>query len=124
MKRAFTTSKAQFCSLVASLFISTLLIELTPIGPSALASEIGANDFRISDMGPDGDANFDAEGYSFYGKTGVAYNSSADQYLVVWMGDDGSEARGDSFRQVSRTVWERAGRDPIFLAHVSRACFS
>jgi len=95
MKRAFTTSKPHICSLVASLFISTLLIELTPIGPPALASEIGANDFRISDMGPDGDANFDAERYSFYGKTAVAYNSSADEYLVVWMGDDGSGAQLD-----------------------------
>jgi hypothetical protein len=95
MKRAFTTSKPHICSLVASLFISTLLIELTPIGPPALASEIGANDFRISDMGPDGDANFDAEGYWFYGETAVAYNSNADEYLVVWMGDDGSGAQVD-----------------------------
>ena len=50
MKRAFTTSEPNICSLVAGLFISTLLIELIPIGPPALASEIGANDFRISDM--------------------------------------------------------------------------
>ena len=57
VKRVFTMSRLQFRTFVAGFFISTLLIELTPIGPPALASEIGANDFRISDMGPDGDAN-------------------------------------------------------------------
>jgi hypothetical protein len=46
-------------------------------------AEIGPNDFRISDMGPDGDATFGAIAPS------VAYNSNADEYLVVWMGDDG-----------------------------------
>ena len=42
----------------------------------------GPNDFRISDMGPDGDANFDA------GEPSVAYDPMSDQYLVVWSGDD------------------------------------
>jgi hypothetical protein len=95
MKRAFTTSKAHICRLVAGLFISTLLIELTPIGPPAFASEIGPNDFRISDMGPDGDANFDAGGIAFWSEPAVAYNANADEYLVVWMGDDGSGAQID-----------------------------
>jgi hypothetical protein len=44
--------------------------------------EIGANDFRISDMGPDGEVGF------FAWLPAVAYNTSADEYLVVWMGDD------------------------------------
>jgi hypothetical protein len=43
---------------------------------------LGANDFRISDMGPDGDAGFDA---SF---PAVAYNRKGDEYLVVWNGDN------------------------------------
>lgn len=44
--------------------------------------EIGTNDFRISDMGSTGDPNFDANAPD------VAYNSAANEYLVVWSGDD------------------------------------
>ncbi len=43
--------------------------------------ELGANDFRISDMGPDGNALFDAEDPS------VTYNSLENEYLVVWGGE-------------------------------------
>ena len=39
-------------------------------------------DFRLSDMGPDGDTNYDA------GLPTVAYNPTQDDYLVVWEGDD------------------------------------
>ncbi len=45
-------------------------------------AEIGANDFRISDMGPDGDVTFEG------GEPQVAYNSINNLYLVVWEGDD------------------------------------
>jgi len=51
---------------------------------AATGAEIGANDFRLSDMGPDGDANCGA------GIPAVAYNSTEDEYLVVWSGDDGT----------------------------------
>ena len=44
-------------------------------------AEIGG-DFRLSDMGPDGDSNYDAI------FPAVAYNSTQDEYLVVWYGDD------------------------------------
>ncbi len=74
------------------------LLLLAPSAKQALADEIGANDFRISDMGPDGDANFDASfgsGWAIWGKPAVAYNATADEYLVVWMGDDGSGAQLD-----------------------------
>ena len=47
-------------------------------------SETGTNDFRISDMGPNGDPNYSA------GQAAVAYNVSNDRYLVVWSGDDNS----------------------------------
>ncbi|MEZ5098765.1 MAG: hypothetical protein R3C15_02970 [Thermoleophilia bacterium] len=40
--------------------------------------------FRISDMGPDGDAAFDAA------RPAVAYNPDANEYLVVWEADDSS----------------------------------
>jgi hypothetical protein len=45
-------------------------------------AEVGANDFRLSDMGPDGDPAYDG------GYPAVAYNSADGQYLVVWVGDD------------------------------------
>ncbi|MHC4414577.1 MAG: hypothetical protein ACYS0G_04770 [Planctomycetota bacterium] len=45
-------------------------------------AEIGANDFRISDMGPDGDTNYEG------GEPAVAFNSIDNLYLVVWEGDD------------------------------------
>lgn len=45
-------------------------------------AETGVNDFRISDMGPDGDANFDAFNPS------VCYNLHDSSFLVVWDGDD------------------------------------
>lgn len=47
-------------------------------------SEVGPNDFRISDLGPDGNSQF------FYGarNPSVAYNPVTDEYLVVWEGGD------------------------------------
>jgi hypothetical protein len=64
--------------------------------PSPL-DEFGPNDFPISDMGPDGDPNFDATNLdiSAWRGSAVAYNSNAEEYLVVWMGDDGSGAQLD-----------------------------
>jgi len=49
----------------------------------ATGAEIG-DDFRVSEMGPDGDPDYDA------GDPAMAYNSQADEYLVVWYGDDDS----------------------------------
>ena len=43
---------------------------------------LGPGQFRISDMGIDGDAYFDAL------DPDVAYNPRSDEYLVVWWGDD------------------------------------
>ncbi len=44
--------------------------------------EIGANDFRVSSMGPDGDPDFDAQ------DPAAGWSSLLDQYLVVWSADD------------------------------------
>jgi len=44
--------------------------------------EVGANDFRISDMGGTGGSGFGAS------TPAVAYNPLANGYLVVWYGDD------------------------------------
>ena len=49
---------------------------------TATGDEVGANDRRISDMGPNGDTAFSAQ------DPAVAYNPISDQYLVAWEGDD------------------------------------
>jgi hypothetical protein len=49
---------------------------------AATLTQLGGNDFRISDMGGTGDPNFDAE------SPAVAYNSTNDEFLVEWDGDD------------------------------------
>jgi hypothetical protein len=46
------------------------------------ASQIGLDDFQISDMGPPASATFQAAPPS------VAWNSTLNQYLVGWQGDD------------------------------------
>jgi hypothetical protein len=43
--------------------------------------ELGG-DFRISAMGPEGNTSFGA------GEPALAYTSTANEYLVVWTGDD------------------------------------
>ncbi len=49
---------------------------------AARGGQVGANDFRLSDMGPDGDPDYDAS------YPAVAYNGAGSQYLAVWEGDD------------------------------------
>ncbi|MBN2003426.1 MAG: hypothetical protein JXA21_08730 [Anaerolineae bacterium] len=49
---------------------------------NALGNEVGANDFRISAMGPDGDPTYAASHAS------VTYNPAGQEYLVVWSGND------------------------------------
>ena len=48
----------------------------------ALQGEVGENDFRLSDMGPDGTTLYAALNPS------VAYSSISGEYLVAWSGDD------------------------------------
>ena len=70
----------------------------TPIGQfeiygqlldGASAAELGENDFRISSMGPDNDPNFDAFDPQ------VTFNSTNNEFLVVWSGDDNSGQLAD-----------------------------
>lgn len=51
------------------------------------AQQLGVNDRRISDMGPDGSTNFDA--YS----PELTYNATNNEFLVVWYGDDNINGR-------------------------------
>jgi len=56
--------------------------------------EIGANDFRISDMGCTGDPAYDAR------SPAAAYNPVTGQYLVVWSGDDSEGGLVDNEREI------------------------
>jgi Ca2+-binding RTX toxin-like protein len=49
---------------------------------SAAGAEVGADDFRISDAGTDGDENRGAF------ESAIAYNPAANEYLVTWEADD------------------------------------
>jgi hypothetical protein len=60
---------------------------------TATGNQVGPNDFRISDMGPDGNAGFDAF------VPAVAYNSQANEYLVAWQGDDTTDDEFEIFGQ-------------------------
>ncbi len=59
----------------------------------ATGEEVGANDFRLSTMGPDGDTNFDAA------QPKLAYRPGANEYLVVWDGDDLVNGEGEVWGQ-------------------------
>ncbi len=58
---------------------------------SATGGQVGTNDFRISDMGPDGNAAYDAT------RPAVAYNSTDNEWLVVWEGDDPGALADDEY---------------------------
>jgi hypothetical protein len=49
---------------------------------SATGQSVGLNDFRVSDAGPDGNPNFDVS------DNAVIYNSTQQEYLVIWEADD------------------------------------
>src|SRR5437763_325335 len=55
---------------------------LEELEPRLTPAEVGLNDFRISHMGPDGNPTYGAF------DPAVAYNGAANEYLVVWDGDD------------------------------------
>jgi hypothetical protein len=70
---------------------------------SADGSEIGANDFRISDMGPDGNAAF------YACCSAVAYNATANEYFVTWNGDDDTPPLVDNEYEVFAQRLDGAG---------------
>jgi len=72
---------------------------------SAAGTEVGTNDFRLSDMGPDGDANYDAA------EPGVTYNGQANEYLVVWDGDDNTAPLVDNESEIFGQRLSAAGAE-------------
>ena len=80
-------------------------------------TEISTNDFRISNMGPDGDTNFDA-----YNPAAV-YNMTENEILVVWHGDDTEGTLADEefeiFGQRINTITgEKVGDDDFRISHM------
>jgi hypothetical protein len=67
---------------------------LEQLEPRLTPTEIGVNDFRISNMGPDGNANFDAF------NPAVAYNTVHNQYLVVWEGEETTDNESEIHGQL------------------------
>ena len=55
--------------------------------PILIGEELGANDFRVSQMGPAGDDSYDVLSTPV-----VAYNSKQDEYLVVWSATNNVDA--------------------------------
>ena len=65
-------------------------------------NQVGPNDFRISQMGPDNNAFFDAS------PPQVAYNPRAQQFLVAWAGNDdrpGHTTTGESNNLQERELY-------------------
>lgn len=61
---------------------------------AATGTEIGNNDFRISDMGGLGDASFHAL------DPAVTYSSFVNEYLVVWSGNDNNRGLADDENEI------------------------
>lgn len=72
---------------------------------SSGGAEIGPDDFRISDLGDDGDANF---GPPFRASSDVAHSDSANEYMVVFAGDDN---RGDLIDEQFQVFGQRISAD-------------
>jgi hypothetical protein len=63
---------------------------------SGQGAALGTNDFRISQMGPNGSTVFTAN--TPYG----AYNANANEYLATWQGDDNVASVDNEFE-----IWDR-----------------
>jgi len=61
---------------------------------AASGVELSPNDFRISNMGPDGDTSFSAQ------DPAIAYNATDNEYLVVWDGDTDAGGMKDGDREI------------------------
>ena len=81
---------------------------------SAAGAEVGSNDFRISQMGPDGNAS--VGGF----RPAAGYSTSANEYLVVWYGDDNTPPLADEefeiYGQRLNAVGAAVGADDFRLS--------
>ena len=68
-----------------------VLMVAVVLASAAAAAEIGPNDLRISEMGPNGSTLFSAI------SPAVAYNSEDDRFLVIWYGDHGTDGENEIY---------------------------
>jgi hypothetical protein len=73
--------------------------------PVVVDPELGSNDYRISDMGPDGDWEYGGA------EPAVAYNTINDTYLVVWEGDDNTGGLVDDEREIFGQLLDSRGTE-------------
>ena len=80
---------------------------------NATLGGVGSNDFRISDIGANGDATRDAL------DPAVAYNNTNNQYIVVWEGDDIADNAYDIFGQRLTATGGGVGANDFYLSNPS-----
>ena len=72
---------------------------------AATGTQVGTNDFRISNMGPDGNLAADAK------FPDVAYNSTNNEYLVTWSGDSFLDEKIEIWGQLVTATGTQRGKD-------------
>lgn len=123
---------ALLVSLISIAFMSSSIVYGTTQGAVlAVDMEVEPNDFRISDMGPDGDTRFGVS------SPAVAYNTRSHEYLVTWSGDDqtrdaveirGQRINADTGQEMGTNDFQisqvRANIDPEFRAFTSDVVYN
>lgn len=90
-----------------------LLGWLAAATPIATAGPIGPDDFRISDIGPDGSPGYEAQ------QQDAAYNPATDQFLVVWRGDEQGDLQAEIHGQlVDARTGATAGPNDFLVARI------
>ncbi len=84
--------------------------------PVTIDPEVGTNDFRISDMGPNTTAGYEAL------QSKVAYNSTTKQFLVVWRGDEQADLQAEIHGQlIDAATGAEVGTNDFLIARIGTA---
>ncbi|HEX5036273.1 MAG TPA: myxococcus cysteine-rich repeat containing protein [bacterium] len=84
---------------------------------AATEDQVGENDFRISDAGPDGETNFGVNSAK------VVYNRASNEYLVIWVGDDDIDPLVDDESEIfgqrlAGATAEEIGTNDFRITHI------
>ncbi len=98
---------------IASLVLATTVVAL-PGAASAL--EVLTDDFRISQIGPDGAAAYEAQ------QAKVAYSATSKRFLTVWRGDDEGDGQAEIYGQlINAATGAATGPDDFVIARIGPA---